>query len=515
MPPNEQNPLSTELKTILSVLGRGLGTVSVYGLDHPSVDQIIEQTFSELQNALKTTPSIAIGSFNGTLTVNGEPASAHDMPTKTIEKRLVSLKISHLVLNSGLSKKELKHLLGALCSPSDEKMKQTISSGVLKHVELDNVKYVVMHKGEKKVGAGGDHDQGITSIDKPEPPVQVGQIMAFLKGEPSASGAEKKVKDLLSDPEKLGQMIMDAAAVRQSTRSLAGGENMADIVIGCLRRTYDGMKREADFQDAKGKASLTKAMMLLEKTVLDKIRNALGPMSQSVDRRILSAIKEMEEEQHMDVLAAHYFEQRRKIEKVEERMIDYIQEHGEAKAREQFTSANLPPKDWHRLMVEAGVSEKKSGGGISMGSGMDLSALAIVLEKIEDLSHTDPNDPQQINTTIQSATNGLSTYADRIETRISELEGQIELEEKKNSLVDSNARHLTREELMEEISNLTLALIQPLTVINASAEAALDHAGQEKQKEFLDLVYTSGRRMEKLSKRLMKLVGYPLLEKPM
>ena len=65
---------------------------------------------------------------------------------------------------------------------------------------------------------------------------------------------------------------------------------------------------------------------------------------------------------------------------------------------------------------------------------------------------------------------------------------------------------------MKKVSELTLALVQPLTVINASVEAAMRQVGAETQKDLLDLAHISGKRMQSLAKRLMILVGYPHLE---
>lgn len=495
--------ITPELRNVLMAIGRGLGTVSVYGTDHPSVDQIVDQSFESLQKTLKSRDVVTIGSFNGVLTVDDEPVTVRDIPIRTLETRLVSMKVSHLVLHDGLSKDELKQLLIALCSPTDSKMKEALSGSGLEHIDLEDVKYVALRSGERKIGKGGG-DGASEEI----PPAQVSQIVAFLKGKTSDKETAEGLKKALSDPEKLGQMIMEAAAIRQAGIDVRDGESLADIVIGCLRRTYSGLRKENEFQSIRGKANLTKAMMLLEKSVLDKIHKTIGARHPEVDKRIFDAIREMEEEQQFDVLTAHYFTQNKKMKNVESQVVEAIQKYGAEKARQQLKAAGIPVKDWQRLMVEAGKATSSNGGGLP---GVDMSVLAVVLEKLEGLMQMENHNPGQLKTAVDTTKNGVESYTNGIESRIRELEGQVDLGRRKAITVEDHADHLSREELMLEISSLMLALVQPLTVVNASIEAAQPHVKEDLPREMLDLAHLSGKRMQTLADRMMKLVGYPIL----
>jgi hypothetical protein len=506
-------PVPAELRPALIALGRSLGTLAVYGKDHPSAKETVTQTFEALQTALKTRPAISLGTLNGGLAVDNEPVQANDVPIRTLEKRLIAMKISHLELTRGIKPEELNDLLSALCAPSEEDMKKTLRAAGTSHIKMSDVKYVAMREGAQGVpadgSAGGMDDLSSSSA---VPKIEVHQILAFLKGDPSASAStSSKVKELLSEPEKLGQMILEAASIRQTATSVQDGESMADIVVGCLRRTYGGLRRENEFKTAQGKVNLTKAMMLLEKTVLDKIHSALGAQHPEIDRRIFDAIREMEEEQQFEMLTAHYFEQSRKTRRVEEKIIRQIQKQGAEKTREQFSEMDIAPKDWRRLMVKAGVESSATGTG-GPGTGLDMGALAVVLEKMDGLMSIDQQTPGQVAESVNATRNGIKDYTERIESRIQELEGQIELDKNRNLTVEDHAEHLDRETLMFEVSQLTLALLQPLTVVNASIEAAMRHAEKEIQKDLLDLAVESGKRMQSLTQRLMSLVGYPALE---
>lgn len=498
--------ISEELREALISIGRGLGTIAVYGMNHPSVDQIIGHTFEALQTALQA-GNVTVGSFNGVLTVDEEPVTVRDIPIRTLEKRLIAMKISHLVLHAGLSEEELKQLLSALCSPSGEAMKETLAQSGLKHVEMEDVKYVTLRDGEKKSGSGEGEAADI-------PQAQVSQIVAFLKGQPGAAADPNGLKKAITDPEKLGQMIMEAAAIRQSGVDVQNGESLADIVIGCLRRTYDGLRKEEEFESPRGKANLTKAMMLLEKSVLDKIHKSLGEKHPEMDRRIMKAIREMEEERQFEVMSSHYFAQSEKLNAVEGKMVEAIKSYGAEKAIQQLKEAGIPQKDWQRLMIQAGEAPAQDSGAGGNGlPGVDMSALAVVLDKLEGLMQIETQDPAQMKTLATVTKNGLTSYTDRIEKRIEELEGHVTLQNSKSYTIEDHADHLDKEDLMLEISNLTLALVQPLTVVNASVEAARKHVTDELPREMLDLAYLSGERMQALSKRMMILVGYPTLDR--
>lgn len=504
--------ISDEFRSVLISLGRGLGTVSVYGTEHPSVEMIVDKTFEDLHAALQNRKSIAIGTFNGALTVAEQPVIARDVPVRTLEKRLVAMKISHLALSKGLTRDELKKLLAALCTPNEVQMKEILSSAGLDHVEMTDVKYVAVRNDEQHAGKDTRGKGGSGSGADEIPPIKVSKIIAFLKGETSGAEASGDVKKLLSDPERLGQMIMEAASLRQSAGGLQDGESLADIVVGCLRRTYGGLRKDTEFQSSKGKVNLTKAMMLLEKNVLDKIHAALGAQHPEIDRRIFDAIREMEEKQQFEMLTAHYFDQRNKLDKAEAKLIAGIREHGAEKVRDRPGTSGIPRSDWQRLMIKAEADHEDSGSGTDHSAGsLDMSALAVVLEKLEELMTIENSDPEQIKTAVAVTRNRLNNYTGRIESRIQKLEGQVELRKRNPVTIEDHADYLSRDELMIEVSRLTLALLQPLTVVNVSVEASLRHAEKEIQKDLLDLAYESGKRMQTLTKRLMTLVGYPAL----
>lgn len=500
-PIGEKQPgaLSAELHTMLLQLGRTLGIIAAYGTDHPIAVKALDDAFAGLQAVLQTSGSIALGTVKGELTVNGKPVTAKDAPVKALEKRLTSMQLSHLSLKKGLSTEDFRKLITAL-STGKEEAKASISKAGGAHVNVEEVQYVALREGETKVakgaapGAGPDQTAG--GHDGPSS-VQVGQIVAFLKGDAGSTDLPDDVKKMLSEPEKLGQMILEAAAVRQQTASLEGGENLADIVIGCLRRTYDGLRSESEFETARGKATLAQTMLLLEKSVLDRIRSTLDPGQPDLDRRIMAEIRAMESEREFDLLSTHYAEQCQKRDKTEEKIVALIRQQGSEKARALLAGSGIPVQDWQRLLVQGSGSPPSAGGP---GGGADMGIIATVLERLDGLMQMANRDPQLAKAAVQDARRGVSDYASRMESQIDEMEDRVHHHERKD-----------REDIILEMSKLTLSLMQPLTVINGSIETALSTADEALRNDLLDLAYQSSQSMEVMTKRMISLTGYPEL----
>jgi len=520
---------SAELKEALNIFGKMLNIALIYGMNHPSVKDPLAETHCAFESALKDSPQVTIGLFNKALTVNDKIISEYTIHLRALERRLVSLNIPQLIIRRGLSLDELAQLIGALCTANAKTgttLKEKLEEAGLSHIKTEEVEYVAQHEGEHLIGKGGcnldetgeDEKDGNNAAEKehepePEPPptVHVEQIVAFLKGETTSSETPSAdLEQMLSEPEKLGQLIMESAVIRQSAQSLDDSESLADIVIGCLRKTYEDLSCQKKFKSARGKTSLNKAMLLLEKTVVDKIRNAIDDGQPEVDEQILSALHEMEEERQVEILAARYAEQHKKLTRAETEIIRYAREHGEKKARELLDAAEVPENEWRRLLASSrnGGSRNGGGNGNSSGEAIDMGTLAIVLDKLDNIMHLDDVPPAMMSVVMKEARNDIQDVAAQFEQKVEELEEQAELYEK-----EPEGCKMSRADLLLEISQLSLKLAQPLTVINASIEAALQQlSNPDFQKELLELAHESGLSMKDLMERLTAMVGYPTLQ---
>lgn len=541
---------SPEMMSALSVFGKMLSIASIYGMNHPSVAGPLKDAYQALSDALNQDGRVLLGLFHKTLTVNDKMVSEYTVHLRALERRFIALNVPHLAFCSGMSLDELRQLVDALCQSggaAGKSIMDQLADANLDHIRADHVEYVAQHEGERLVGedeedseasegtggetAGQDEGKGDGKEEAEEPPpsIQIEQIMAFLKGGPSEQDPPSDdLKNMLSDPEKLGQLIMESVSIRQSVQSLDNSESLADIVIGCLRRTYDGLSEQKKYKSAAGKASLHKAMLLLEKTVVDKIRNATGEEQPEVDEQILEALREAEEQRQVEILAARYAEQHKKITKAEMDILKYVRKHGEDKARVLLESSPVPEQEWNRLMVQSrtgpadgsaeggdpGADGDEGGGGEGRGDNIDMGALAIVLDKLETIMDLDNMPPELIKSAVEEVRENVEEATQQVETQIGKLEAQVEQHETEKTLPpDQRKSKKSRADLLLEISQLALKLSQPLTVITVSIDALLqDSTPPDLHKDMLELAKESGACMKKLMKRLTALVGYPSMK---
>jgi len=493
------------------MLGRGMGIVSAYGQNHPAVDQIIDQIFVAFQRAMEQMPLLSLGTFNGKLAINDEPFTGKDAPIRALEKKFLALKISHLELKQHIPHFELKHLLLALCANKEQQMKDSLASVELEYVKMTEVKYVALHEGEAKIAkdaisggykegetyeiSGGKEAAGAGSNELSK--MQVAQFAAFLKGSPVNEAVSPEVKDLLSDPERFAEMVMQLAAVGQSNAPTNENESerLSKIVLGCLRRTHDGLSKDSEFESARGKAALARTMLRLEKSVLDRISNAPGAKEAKPDRRIREGVREMEENRRLDVLSSQYTEQQEKKTKAEKKLVAFIKKHGVEKVREHLAESGMSFQEQQQLIMQ-------SGGTLPPGSKEDAHLIETVLERLDSLIQA--KDSEQAQAALNEARSGINTYNSQMESRIEKIEREFQQNLRKKSPEE-------RVKLLLEISKLTLSLMQPLTVINGSIEAALSTTNDAFRKDLLDMAYESGQSMDAMTKRMIALVGYPEL----
>jgi len=553
---------SPEMMQALSIFGKMISIASIYGMSHPSVVTPLQNAHSALAEALEQDEMIMLGLFNKTLTINDKMVTEYTVHLRALERRFIALNVPHLVFRSGMQEEELSLLVDALCSSggaSGMSITERLDEANLDHIRADQVQYVAKHDGQRLVGeevegdesslggggfggggrgggtgeeAGGGTKEEPEEVEeeeaeKEEPAIKVEQIVAFLKGAPGATEAPgDDLQELVADPEKLGQLIMESADIRQTGQSMDNSESLADIVIGCLRKTYDGLAPQRKYKSPTGKASLHKAMLLLEKTVVDKIRNAVGEAQPELDAQILESLREAEEQRQVEILAARFVEQQKKITKVEMDILRYVREYGEEKARQMLSSSEIPEEEWNRLMIQnrrsgsGGGSGKEGGGpggggdgggGDGDGDGLDMGALAIVLDKLETIMDLDNAPPEIIKSAVEEVRENVEDATAQVQKQVESLEEQVEQHEEDSiKPVKDRKNKKSRADILLEISNLALILTQPLTVIIVSIESAMEESlPPSLRKEMLELAHESGERMKELMKRLTRLVGYP------
>ncbi len=344
-----------------------------------------------------------------------------------------------------------------------------------------------------------------------ESSVHVEQIVAFLQGDLDLEDGRvaEELAELASDPARLGQMIMESVAIRQSASELSG-ESLSDVILGCLRRTFDGLRKQPAFQSTEGVANMQKALLLLEEGMLEKMRNIAGESDPEVDREIVQAIREMDENLGFELAANRYVEHREAIEENKQQLQDYVRAKGAGAAEELISNTEFPATDWRRIVVE---SQRATGGGSPPPIATELNTLTMVLEKLENLMKSDTTDGGQVEHLLGQANDNLGNTTHSTKEKLNSLSKQLYVVDEDTGTVGGHAQEMDRKELLSSIAEIAQELMQPLTAINTSLEMLLHgYVGEvaADQRNLLSLARSSGDDLNYLMKELIKIVGIPI-----
>ncbi len=515
------------LVNALNALGRSVNIISTYGNHHPAFLQAISAALVSIQTLFITRKKINLGAFNGVMTIDGSPINASGILLRSLERHLIRLRITGLRIAQGISKEELTKLIELLANNESEDFSIEINQAGLSHITTETTHYQAVHENQTianksdLIGAGGngilvleDDLSGSGSSDGSDSngsgsegsSVHVEQIVAFLQGDLDIDDdhVSEELTELASDPAKLGQIIMESVAIRQQASEL-NGESLSDVILGCLRRTYDGLRKQPAFKTTEGVADLKKALLLLEENILEKMRNIAGDSDPEIDRQIVQAIREMDENLGFELAANQYVEHREALKETEQQLKNYVRINGLDVAEELISNTELPRSDWHRIVVDNRTSDHKdSPPPIAAG----LNTLATVFEKLDRLMKTEAPDGSQVKELLGQACNDLDGSTDSTKEKLELLSKQLE----DTGTIGGQGKEMSRKELLSSIAEISQELMQPLTAISASLEMILGgYVGEVnlEQRNMLDIAKNSGTHLTFLMKELIKIVGCP------
>ncbi|MCF7818056.1 MAG: hypothetical protein K9M54_09255 [Kiritimatiellales bacterium] len=506
----------------LNALGRSINIVSTYGNHHPAFHQAIAAALLSMQALFIDRKKFTLGAFNGVMTVDEIPIQAAGTLLKSLERRLVRLQITCLRVAQGISEEELTKLAELLACNEVENFNTGMTQAGLLHIAAENTRFQAVRDGQTVANngdlAGGGHgvlvlDDGLdgdsASMGSGGASVHVDQIVAFLKGDidHDADGVGEALTELASDPARLGQMIMESVSIRQTASALSG-ESLSDVILGCLRRTYDGLRKQPAFQCSEGVADLKKALLLLEENILDKMRDLAGDSDPEVDRQIVQAIREMDENLGFELAASQYMEHREAIEENKKQLQSYVKTKGVGMAEELLGNTGFPSSDWRKIVVES----QNPGGSAQPPIAAGLSTLTMVFEKLETLMKSNNSDTSKMKDLLGQANHNLDDTIDSTREKLEHLSVQLLRSKEDTGTIGGQAATMDRKELLTSIAEIAQELMQPLTAISASLEMMLGgYVGtiNLEQRTILDLANNSGAHLTFLMKELISIVGCP------
>ncbi|OVE75582.1 hypothetical protein BVX97_04130 [bacterium E08(2017)] len=348
-------------------------TINSYWLSATDAATAAADCYQLLGKTLEKGGSLAFRVFDGSLMLNGDPIRQKSHNIEVFVEHLDSCEIDNFTITSEIDNAHFTNFLEVLEANKYE-LEQLGGFGAclerfdIKGVETKKIVFqevseeeVIVDKDDLKKGSGSG--EGGPSEQ------EVGSILAFLKGEipTDDKDAVKQVQETATDAGQMADLIMNAADIRQQENPLEGGETMIDFVVGCLRRTYDGLTQQKSASTKTGKKRITKNLLLLEKEVLDRMRAMSDAWDDDDLQAIVDATQEMTDELKIDSLVDEYFVSQQHSEEKQKQIMEYIRSVGIDNVdtlKQKLKAKGMQVDDWQQLVVKSG----KGGMGVGPGA---------------------------------------------------------------------------------------------------------------------------------------------------
>jgi hypothetical protein len=504
-------------------MGQVVNNAALYSPEHKLTVQAFEHSYTCLLKVLELVPRLNLSMADGNLLVDGKPPGVSNPFINVLAAKLDQLEIAGFSLLKGMAMEEFGKLMELLITTKAVEgtgFADMLTESGLEHVYAERVKYERVSEGDVVL----DKDEAAKGKSDKVAADTVQQIMAFLRGDPTsgeggAGGGEgggpsdsiaRGIAGMAnSSAEELAGMIMEAVTVRQKAVGIASGETLGDIVVGCLRRTFDGLLKDPASRTQKGKKQIKRTLMVLEKSILEKLHGLSPEPDPALDAAISQAIEEMTDDVEIDGLSVDYAKKAQALEKTEKRMLRYMNSHGEdveavKDLEARLTDSGLTMEGWRKLVVKSDAVTAP----IPLGpqAPPEVGMLAILLKELNEMMAAPP-DPKSLGRKLAEVDRQAKALHAVTEKHIKELADVVATEPQ-----DGQAGKLSRKALVALLAEITQELCQSVSAIHCSVSMTLaGHVGDinEDQREVLTVAADCTHRLDQLLDRLIHVVGVP------
>lgn len=509
-----------------------------YWFSRADATQAMKECHEQFFHVMKDCDELAFRIVDGKVTVNGNPIADPDATMQAFIAHLGVLEIDNFALHKDITKEDFLELL-EIFEAHPVELQQL--GGFMKFVADAGLEKVIVK--EMVLTELGDHD---VIVDESEVKgegacgsgeEQVGSILAFLKGELPTDDARavRAVNSAATDPGQMADLILQAADIREAPESLESSETLVDFVVGCLRRTYDGMMQDKQARTKIGRKRITKNLLLLEEEVLKRMREMASEWDEADFEAITDTVQEMTDEIKVDTLVDDYAAKRRSMEKSEQQLLDYLKTHGmesvdDVRAQDKMRDHGLGSEEWQQLVVKSGSpggaagsggSDMGGGGGEGSGGGAPampmgqlfdaISHLDVLLDSMDRQFDTVDKKGRQKNQAelfraLSTMNREIGELAGKTHTTIAGLMEHVAEDADIIELAEQKARaagvalKLTRRELLDAVSGIVHEIGQPLALIGTSLDMIVS-------KTFGGLGGSQGKMLELARENVRKLQG--------
>ena len=548
----ELNP--EEAGEVVRVLGTIFSNSFLYGPQHGVTTKAVKDAFAVLGVVFGRGAELSVNLADDELIVNGMTLEQKNPLMRMFATHLQDLEISSFTISNELDWESFLKLVEVLNQKPDVMkasggLAQCVSALGIKGIATKTVVYKAVTeddeivnkekieevaKGLAAVGSGKAGDGEGEGEPGPMDEKASQTILAFLKGDVDASdkSLEKSVSAAANDASKLSELILQAAEIQRETAQIDGGESLSNMVVGCLRKTYDVLSQNKTSKTQKGKKNLHKMLMLVEKEILEKMRS----MSEGVDFDsdfFSEAIEEMEDEIKIDSLATDYMKKRNAIDSNEKKLLRFIKTKGldkieDTDLKDRLFEGGLDAAGWRELLVRSGAEGGGGGGGggvpgIPGGGGLEVMGhLAVLLHQMENSiaqAKEGSGGVAGLDKVAEGVQKEIRGLVAKTEKKIFDLVDDMQKENAAEAIGQPvpEGKRMSRKRLMEILAEIAQELCQPLAVINCSVDMIRGGSLGEvaaAQVEMLSLASESGAKLQQLINKLMQISGVPDTRSP-
>jgi signal transduction histidine kinase len=522
----EGNVNPQEVYNFLRMAGQTINNSALYGPNHKITTRGMSESYEALASILARQSRINLSVIDGELLVEAKPIEMKNPFINIFADKLSAAGVTGFSLLRGMPQAEFNKLMTLLLSAKAEdesgEFADKLEQNQLEFIQAERIKYERVTESETVVEKEDAEEAQAAAVAA----AAVEQIMAFLKGDAGVA-AEQVAHDLnalSTDADRLANLIMEAAAIRQQQTGIAEGESLADIVVGCLRRTFEGLVKDPSARSKKGKNAVKKIMLMLEKTVLDKLHAISQGADPELDEAIAGAVDEMIGDLEVDTLTADYVRKRKALEDTEKRVLKYMKSHEDSslseELEERLVDAGLTPEGWRELVVKS-ETEKQAGSGKGPGEGggpgtdpVSVGVLAMLLSELDEMMQSVAN-PRALSSKLSEIGQKAQEVASVAEQRIEDFGKVLQQEDEVLIGLDEAQQaqvKMSRQSMVELLAEIVQELCQSLSAINCAVGMTLaGHIGDinEDQRQVLNVAATCGHRLDELLDRIIEIVGLP------
>ena len=558
------------IPALAQLIGKAIAHAHLYGPDHSVTAATTDQAFVMLEKILSDKEKLDLHVADGNLFADGEAVEMKNPLMGTFAQALASLNVSSVTLEKGMTRDEFAEFATVLACGKAQAGRKPVDPGneddsAPDNLTLDESRFSHL-KTRKTVYRAVTEDEVVVSRDDAEKTetlqgfqgAHVQQIVAFLKGHTDAVPSDNPLADLentATHADQLADLIMKSAVIDRQAADIEGGDTLGNIVVGCLRRTFDAMNRTPGAHTRKGKRAIKKTLTILEKDILDRLRETAQEGFETAIEAVSQTVADMTEEVQASDLAAQYVKKRRAAGEDEERLLRFIRKQGSraiedpALLKNQLVGEGLSEEGWQELVVRSGigpaaaasedVSESAPDGGRA-GSDIsndtrDVSTLISLLDDLTSAVKKDPSDTadgglmkvlekvgREVDAAIASTDEKVEALARFAEILAQEDVGRDTLsapdpatESARSNAVEGRSKRLTsvqQRSVMRILGEITQELSQPLSVIGCTLDMLrnMDAENLNQSKEpLIDLARESVARMDDLIQKVARVTGLP------